>query len=225
MLTSAIIQHILKYMKENILKALNWRYATKIYDKEKKVSNEDLHTILESARLSPSTNGIEMWKFIVVENPELRAKLRVVSFDQPKVTDASHLIVIAYRTDSETNLARERLERTAKIQNQDISTLDGLKSSLEKTVAEKSADGTLESWIKAQTYIPLGIMMTTAALLEIDGGPMEGFQPEKVDELLNLKAQNLKSITMLALGYRGEDPMSIRPKIRRDFNEVVEFIK
>lgn len=210
--------------REEILKALNWRYATKIFNKDKKVSDEDIHTILESARLSPSSNGIEMWKFIVIENKEIRNKLRTVSYNQPKVTDASHLIVITYRNDVE-NLTRERLERTAKIQNQDINELGGLKTMLDNGVTNKIADGTIEYWIKAQAYIPLGIMVETASLLQIDNCAMEGFQNEKVDEILGLKEKNLKSVTMLALGYRGEDLVALKPKVRREFNEVIEFIK
>jgi nitroreductase len=209
---------------EEILKALNWRYATKIYDSSKTVSEEDLHTILESARLSPSSNGVEMWKFIVVENKEIRSKLREAGYGQPKITDASRLIVITYRTDSAGNLTKERIERTAKIQNEKPSDLEGLKTMLDGSVAQKIKDGSLECWVKAQAYIPLGIMIETAALLGIDGGPMEGFQPEKVDDILNLKEKNLKSVTMLALGYRGEDPASSRPKVRREFDEVVEFV-
>ena len=211
--------------REEILKALNWRYATKVFDKNKKVSEEDMHTILESARLSPSSNGIEMWKFIVVENEEIRAKLRAVGYDQSKITDASHLIVVAYRTDAEENLSQERIERVAKIQNQDITELTGNKNSLDNSVTKKAQNGTLEAWIKAQAYIPLGLMMETAALLHIDNCAMEGFQPDKVDEILNLKNENLKSTTMLALGYRGEDDFAKKPKVRRAFDEVVKFIK
>lgn len=209
---------------EQIIKALNWRYAVKIFNKDKKVSEEDLHTILESARLSPSSSGIEMWKFIVVENPERRMALREVSDNQPKVTDASHLIVLTYRTDSEQNLINERLERTAKIQNQQVSELSGLKNILEKGLTEKLSNGSLEAWVARQAYIPLGIMIETAALLGVDAGPMEGFDPQKVDEILGLKEKNLKSVTMLALGYRGDDPASKRPKVRRDFNDVIEFV-
>lgn len=209
---------------KEILKALNWRYATKVFDSNKKVNEDNLRTILESARLSPSSNGIEMWKFIVVENKEIRLKLHEAGYGQPKITDASHLIVITYRTDSVENLTKERIERTAKIQNENSNNLSGLKTMLDDTVTQKAKDGSLESWVRAQSYIPLGIMIETASLLGIDNGPMEGFQPEKVDEILNLKDKNLKSITMLALGYRGEDPASILPKVRRTYNEVVEFI-
>lgn len=211
-------------INEEIIKALNWRYAVKVFNPEKNVSEDDLHTILESARLSPSANGSEMWKFIVVQNKEIRQKLREVGFDQPKITDASHLIVLTYRTDIEESLVKERIDRTAKIQNQDPKELDGLKNILENTVASKVKNGTLEAWVAHQAYIPLGIMLETAALLHVDAGPMEGFTPDKVDEILGLKEKNLRSITMLALGYRGEDPASARPKVRRAFNEVIEFV-
>lgn len=211
-------------MGKEILKALNWRFATKIFDPNKKVSDEDMHTILESARLSPSSIGLEMWKFIVIENKEVRAKLREAGYNQPKITDASHLVVISYRTDVEENITKEMLERTAKIQNQKIEELDGLKKMAEGGIATKVALNTLEAWVKAQAYIPLGIMIETASLLKIDNGPMEGFQPDKIDEILGLKEKNLKSVTMLALGYRGEDPMAKLPKVRRDFDEVIEFI-
>ncbi len=211
--------------KENILEALNSRYAVKIFDKNKKVSAEDIHTILESARLSPSSSGTEMWKFIVVENPEVRARLLAVSENQPKVTDASHLIVLTYRTDALENMIKERLERTAKIQNQEVSDLGGLKKVLEGGLAKHQNAGDLSAWLKAQTYIPLGIMIETASLLGVDNCAMEGFDNDKVDEILGLKEKNLKSVTMLALGYRGEDPAANRPKVRREFGDVVEFIK
>ena len=161
-------------MKEKIINALNWRYATKIFDPSKKISKENINTILESARLSPSSNGIEMWKFLVIENPEIRARLKEASFNQPKVTDASHLVVIAYRTDIVENTSKERLERTAKTQNQDISELAGLKNMIDGSISQKEHDGTLDAWVKAQTYIPLGIMIETASLLDIDNCAMEG---------------------------------------------------
>ena len=206
--------------RKEIIDTLNWRYATQVFDQNKKVSEEDIHTILESARLSPSPFGIEPWKFLVIKNPELRAKVG----KQPKMTEASHLIIITYRTDVVENITQERIERTAKIQNQKTKELDGLKKSIENTITRKDSDGSLESWIRSQAYIPLGIMIETASLLGVDNGPMEGFDPVAVDELLGLKEKNLKSLTMLALGYRGEDPAALRPKVRRDFDEVVEVI-
>jgi len=209
--------------REDIIKALNWRYAVKEFDKEKKVAEEDIYTILESARLSPSSLGLEPWKFLVIKNPEIRTKLFEVS-NQSKVLDASHLIIITYRTDVAENIARERLERTAKIQNKKIEDFGGLKNMLEGAITAKKSAGTLESWIRSQAYIPLGMMIETASLLGVDDGPMEGFKAEEVDKILGLKDKNLKSVSMLALGYRGKDPASTRPKVRRTFEEVVEFI-
>jgi nitroreductase len=211
-------------MNKDIIKALNWRYATKVFDPSKIVSEEDLYTILESARLSPSSIGAEMWKFIVVTNKKIREKLRDAGYNQPQITDASHLIVLTHRTDIVENLTKEKIERTAKIQNTSESNLEGLKSFLENSVTQKIQGGNLESWIRSQVYIPLGMMIETAALLEIDSCPMEGFEQDKFDEILELKEKNLKSITMLPVGYRGDDSASKRPKVRRDFNDVVEFI-
>lgn len=212
-------------MNKDIIKALNWRYATKVFDPSKIVSEEDLYTILESARLSPSSIGAEMWKFIVVTNKKIREKLRDAGYNQPQITDASHLIVLTHRTDIVENLTKEKIDRTAKIQNTSESNLEGLKSFLENSVTQKIQGGNLESWIRSQVYIPLGIMIETASLLEIDSCPMEGFESDKVDEILGLKEKNLKSITMLPVGYRGDDTSGTRPKVRRDFNDVVEIIK
>ncbi len=209
---------------DEIIKALNWRYAVQIFDPSKKVSDQDLTTILESGRLAPSMLGLEPWKFIVVTNPEVRAKLKEASYGQPKVTDASHLIVIAYRTDYAA-IGRDRVQNVAAVQNQSVESLSGLTGMIEGSIAAQTQSGNVDSWIRAQSFIPLGMMVETAALLGVDGGPMGGFSPHVVDEILGLKAQNLHATSMLALGYRGIDPAAARPKVRRAFETVVEYIK
>lgn len=206
------------------LEALNERYAVKVFDSSKNVSAEDLHTILESGRLSPSSFGTEPWHFIVVENPDLRKQLRAVSFDQEKVTDAPHIIVICARTDVREAIPSELIARTASTQGVTEADLAGLRGMVEGSMLEKT-DEELRSWAKAQTYLPLGIMIETAAMLGIDSGPMEGFDAVKVDDLLGLTKQHLTATTMLAIGYRGDDPAAKRPKVRRSFEEVVTFIK
>ena len=208
--------------KKEIIEALNKRYAVKTFDENKKVSDENLKTILESGRLSPSSLGLEPWKFIVVENKKLREKLRVASYNQTKVTDASHLIVIAYRTDTE-KLVAESLERTAKIQNKTKEELAPLQKMLEGSM--NRPEEIKKSWIKAQAYISLGIMIETASLLGIDTCPMEGFDGTQVDEILGLKEKNLSVATILAVGYRGDDPYAKLQKVRRAYNEVIEFLK
>lgn len=210
-------------MHENILKALKWRYAVKIFDPAKKITKEELNTVLESGRLSPSSLGVEPWKFLVIENPELRAKLREASYGQPKVTDAAYLIVIARRTDVRENIARELIERTAAVQNVEHNQLSGLREMVEGGIEQRTEEE-VDSWIKSQTYIPLGMMVETAAMIGVDAGPMEGFNAAEVDKILGLKEKNLASTTMLALGHRGDDPAAKRPKVRRPFDEVVEFM-
>ncbi len=203
-----------------ITQALAWRYAVKTFDATKKISEGDFKTILESARLAPSSVGIEPWKFIVVNNPEIRAKLREVSYNQTKVTDASHLIVIAQRTDAQ-NLINEAVTRTAHNQGKTEAELAGYRGMLEGTVKQFSNENDLQAWLRAQTYIPLGMMIETAALLNIDTGPMEGFDRNAVNTLLNLGEKNLASVTMLALGYRGNDPFAQLPKTRQTTQEAV----
>ena len=207
--------------KEEILKALNWRYAVKIFDKNKKIADEELNTVLESGRLSPSSLGLEPWKFFVINDIKTREAIYEYS-KQPKILDASHLIVLTYKTNLQ-EIIKERLERTAKIQNQKIEELDKYKLFLEDATKNKT-EIELDSWLRSQTYIPLGIMTLTATLLGIDNCPMEGFQNEKIDEILNLKDKNLKSVTMLALGKRGEDDYALKPKIRKNFEEAITII-
>ncbi len=207
---------------ETILKALNWRYAVKIFDPSKPVSEEDFHTILESARLAPSAFGIEPWKFLVVENPEIRAKLRAVGYDQTKITDAPKLVVVTYRTDMPKHGADELIKRAAVQQGVSEESLDGLRKSVEGAMSR--GEEPVRIWAKAQAYIPLGMMVETAALLGVDAGPMEGFDSAGVDEILGLKEKNLASTSMIAFGYRGDDPAALRPKVRRTQHDAFEYI-
>lgn len=209
--------------KEQIIQALTRRYATKIFDKNKHVTEEDLLAILEAGRLSPSAYGVESWQFILVKNEGLRKKLRTASYDQPKVTDASHLVVLAYRTDGHV-VVDELVGRTAKTQGKTVAELQGFSDMVHGAVTHLGEEGT-KTWYKSQTYIPLGIMITTAALLGIDSGPMEGFNAEEVDDILGLKEKNLHATAMLALGYRGEDPYATTPKTRKQFEEIVTILE
>lgn len=210
-------------MQEQIVKALGWRYAVQNFDGTKKLGDSDLKTILESGRLAPSSFGLEPWKFIVVENPEIRERLQSVAYGQSKVTEASHLVIIARRTDARERIVGERIERTAKIQGQDEESLAGFREMLDGVIASRD-DAAIDIWNSRQAYIALGMMMETASLLGVDNAAMEGFDPAAVDEILGLKEKNLTATVMLALGYRGADPAADRPKVRRSFDEVVEFI-
>jgi nitroreductase len=208
--------------REEIISALKKRYAVKTFDPSKKVSDSDLATILECGRLSPSSFGFEPWKFIDVANPGVRAKIRVAGYDQTKITDAPHLIVIAYRTDPDA-LVSELIARTAMAQGKKREDLAAFEKMAMGAMGGKQG-GARETWLRSQTYIPLGIMVEAAALLGIDTCPMEGFDPEQVNAILNLKEKNLSVATMLAIGYRGNDPHVAMPKVRRSYDETIETI-
>lgn len=209
-------------MNQEIITALEKRYAVKTFDGSKKVSDADLKTILESGRLSPSSFGFEPWKFIVVANTELRQKMSIAGYNQTKFTDASHLIVVAYRTDAE-NLASELVDRTATIRGKTKEELANFKLSAEKSISSKQGQ-IQQAWLKAQAYIPLGVMIETASLLGVDNCPMEGFDVEQMNTVLGLKEKNLCVATILAIGYRGEDDTAVLLKVRRAYDEVVEII-
>jgi len=211
-------------MKEKIVEALKTRYAVQVFDTTKKISEADLNIILESGRLTPSSYGFEPWKFIVVENPDLRLKLREAAYDQAKVSEASHLIVLAYRTDSRQNIVRERIERTAETYKVNADELQDFQVMMQGSI-DRQTDDVLAADMKAQAYIALGVMVETASLLGIDNAPMGGFDNASVDDLLGLKEQNLSAAVFLALGYHGADAAAERLKVRRPFSEVVEFIK
>ncbi len=212
-------------MHDTIKNALMWRYAVQAFDSTKKLSATELETILESGRLSPSSIGLEPWKFVVVENPELRAQIRAASWDQSKVTDASHLIVIARRTNTRSTLADELIARASVAQGVPATALDGLKQMADGGIGMRD-DATLDAWNASQTYIPLGMMLATAAILGIDAAPMEGFDAAKVDAILGLKEKNLTVTTMLTLGYRSaDDRAAARPKTRRAKEDAIEYVK
>lgn len=207
----------------DILNTLHWRYAVKVFDSSKKVSKENIDLILESARLSPSAYGLEPWKFFVVENEELRKKIREVGYDQTKITDASHLIIITYRTDAKEKMCNELMDRIKKTRGVNDDDVASYKQMIDGDFTWRD-EANVNSWMKSQAYISVGFMLETAALLGIDAGPMEGFNTDSVDEILGLKEKNLHSTVMIAFGYRGDDSYANLAKVRKDKEDVVEWI-
>lgn len=212
-------------MSDNILKKLHWRYATKNFDPAQKISETDLHTILESGRLAPSSYGLQPWKFIVVENPEIRSKLREAGDNQPQITDASYLIVLCRLSCLGRDHVEKYVESTAKIQMVRVEELDGFKQGLLTSMHEFS-QGELEDWMAKQVYIALGFMLHTAALMEIDTCPMEGFDNKKFDEILKLENMGVNSVVLCTIGRRKEDDTAAdRPKSRFVKEDIVHVIK
>jgi nitroreductase len=218
--------------KEEVLEAFRFRHATKSFDPTKKISDEDFDYILEAGRLSPSSVGYEPWKFLVVQNATLREKLREVSWGaQGQLPTASHFVVILARTIKDTKYDSEYvrnlmlqvkkfpeelmgkiLERYKTFQEEDLHLLDN--------------DRTMLDWAGKQTYIALANMMTAAALIGIDSCPIEGYNFDEVQKILEeedlLEEGHLAVSVMVAFGYRDKEP---RPKTRKEIKDIVQWIE
>lgn len=206
---------------KNIIEALNWRYAAQVFDKNKKLTDGQLDLLLDAARLSPSSFGLQAWKFILVNNPETRAKLREAGYNQAKITDASHLIVIAVPKVINSDSVKEYMESISKTRGVDMESLQGFSDMLNGAINMRTPEQRVE-WATRQAYIALGVLLTTAAVEGIDAGPMEGFDPKKFDEILGLEALGLESKAAVALGFRSEDDvMAKAAKVRFSKDRVV----
>lgn len=204
----------------NLIETLNWRYATKKFDATKKISNEDLDTLKEVIRLSASSYGLQPYKVLIIENPELRAKLQPVSWGQSQIVDASHLLVFANMTDfggEQIDAFLNNIAETRQIPMESIAGYgDFMKSKLTTLPADK-----LSNWTSKQTYIALGNLLSAAAELKIDATPMEGFEAEKVNEILGLNELGLNASLIATLGYRHEeDATQHYAKVRKSNEEL-----
>jgi nitroreductase len=204
----------------DIIKDLNWRYATKKFDPLKKIKTEDLEVIKESLRLVPSSYGLQPLKFIVVESTELRDKLQLISFNQAQIVDASHLIIIcSYRDINDTHVD-EYVANIGSTLNITQDMTKGYADFMKSTISNMEADQKLQ-WNKNQAYIALGQLMHTCATLKIDATPMEGFNSEDYDKLLDLPGQNLTASLVVPMGYRHKDDQTQhQQKVRKSQNDL-----
>lgn len=209
-------------MEKTFQEAMEFRHACKIFDENKKISETDMNEILDFGRLSPSSFGMEAWKFLVISNEDLKAKIKPACWDQVQVTSCSHLVIVLAGIDSvkvESGEVEKRFARSG----MDRESLDfylGLYAGhLEETL---KSDENIYAWTAKQAYIASANMMTGAATKGIDSCPIEGFDKKQVEEILDLNTTKHQVAMVLPFGYRlNEQP----EKHRLDFDEVVEFIK
>ncbi|WP_121613066.1 NAD(P)H-dependent oxidoreductase [Mesobacillus foraminis] len=217
--------------KQEILDAFEFRHATKEFDPNKKISEEDFRYILEAGRLSPSSVGYEPWKFVIVQNESLRRKLREVSWGaQGQLPTASHFMLILARTIKDTKYdseyVRDQMLNVKQIP-EDIfeQMLVRYKSFQEHDLNLLENERTMLDWAGKQTYIALANMMTAAALIGIDSCPIEGFDYDKVQKILSeeglLEDGHLAISVMAAFGYRAREP---RPKTRKQSEDIVQWV-
>ena len=208
-----------------LIDALQWRYATKSFDPAKKLSAELISSLIESLHLSPSSFGLQPWKFIVVENPGLREELRNHSWGQAQVTDASHFIVLAVKEKIDATDVQEWIECLAKTQSTALEKLAPLQGMIMQFVTAMSDDQLLQ-WSTRQVYIALGQLMTSAAVLGVDSCPMEGMSPEGYDRTLSLKNTGYRTVVACSLGYRSEsDKYANAAKARFPLEQVVSVLR
>lgn len=208
-----------------IKEALDWRYAVKKFDATKKISAKDWETLQQSLHLAPSSYGIQPWKFLVIENPEIREKLKPVSWGQSQVTDASHFVVFLYKPEIDTAFVQKYLDRIVEVRRIPAEGLDGLKAMLIENLV-KAPEEKARIWSQRQAYIAMGFLLQTAAMLKIDSTPMEGFDPTAYDKILGLEGSGWKSVASVALGYRHpEDTFQNLKKVRFPEDTVIQYVK
>lgn len=207
-----------------ILENLNWRYATKKFDATKKISSENLDTLTEVLRLTPTSYGLQPLKFLVIENPAIRAKLLEKSYGQNQVVDASHLIVMCAFNNVDDSHVDEYVQNIATVRELPVEQLAGFGQYMKQNIGNMDAAQKI-IWGSKQAYIALGQFLHACADLRIDATPMEGFQPDGYDEVLGLKAKNLHAVLVCPIGYRAEDDQYQHlKKVRKVKSDIIEFI-
>ncbi|NJB72227.1 nitroreductase [Saonia flava] len=207
-----------------LLNNLKWRYATKHFDPSKKVSTENLDMLKEAVQLSVSSYGLQLYKVLVVENKQIREKLKPASWNQNQITDASHLFIFCNYTDVKSKHVDGYIELIANKQGIDVSDLSGYGDFMKEKIGEM-AEEEQKSWTIRQTYLALGNLLNACAELKIDACPMEGFEAEKYNEILGLTEQGLNAAVIAPVGYRSqEDQTQFRPKVRKPLNELFEVL-
>lgn len=211
-------------MDKTFMEAMDFRHACKIFDETKKISDEDMNFILEVGRKSPSSFGMEPWKFLVITNEELKAKLRPFCWDQPQITTCSHLVVILAAIDGvkpESGIPMKKFSRREMPQEKKDFYIKLYTNHLTYTKTLLS-DENVYYWTARQTYIAFGNMMTAAAIKGIDSCPIEGFEKEKVEEVLGLDTTKYQVAVISPFGYR-INPQSTQ--LRESLENIVEYIK
>lgn len=213
------------YMTTNIIEKLKWRYATKKFDASKKLSEVKLNILIESFNLTATSYGLQPIKMVVIGNADVKQKLVPITMNQEQVNNASHVLVICTETEMDAEFIKDNFKLVEETRKTARAILDPFETFI---VAEFSAKSktSVDTWMAKQAYLALGNLLTVCALEDIDSCPIEGFEPEKYDELLKLNDLGLKSVLVLAVGYRAEDDLfSGLEKVRRGVDEVIIEMK
>lgn len=208
----------------NLLDKLNWRYATKIFDPSRKVSEKDLDFLKEAIRLSVSSYGLQMYKVLIIENPEIRKELRKASWDQAQITNASHLFVFCNYTVNHDQHVDDYIQLI--METQETVDTKGLKKYGEfiKSDIKNMTSADRKSWAEKQTYLALNNLIIACADRQIDACPMEGFDKQAYNRILGLDELGLNASVIAPIGYRSaKDETQARKKVRKPMEQLFEL--
>ena len=209
---------------QDLLSQLNWRYAVKKFDASRKIPQNIWQTLEQALILTPSSFGLQPWKFVIVNTPAVREKLRGASWNQSQITDASHLVIFAVKTDVDAIDIEHLINRIAQVRKIPESSLEGYKQMMLGFVKNQNEDFDINFWASRQVYIALGNFLTSAALLGVDACPMEGLDSEAYDQTLNLKEEGYHTLCVAAVGYRADDDDYARlSKVRFAQSDVIAY--
>ncbi|MGZ0014830.1 NAD(P)H-dependent oxidoreductase [Yeosuana sp. AK3] len=204
-----------------IIESLKWRYATKKFDKNKPISNDKIDILKEAFNLTATSFGLQTLSLVIITNKDLKTTLVPYSYNQNQVSEASHLLVICIQSNITDKDVNDYFDAIKSIRKTPETILEPFRKNLLKTMQNKSVEQQ-QQWSMNQAYITLGNLMTVCAMQGIDACPMEGFIPEKFDEILNLNDKGLKSVLLLPIGYRAEDDMfATFKKVRKTLDKTI----
>lgn len=207
-------------LPETLVSALNWRYAVKKFDAAGRIPLDKWEALEESLVLSPSSYGLQAWKFLVIEDKALRTKLKPVSWDQSQIVDADKLVVFLVKKDAGPADVQRFVDRISEVRRVPAEMLEAYKQMMLKSMS--LAPEKVEAWLTRQVYIALGNFLTSAALLGVDACPMEGFDKDEYDKILGLHEQGWKSVVVATAGVRAsDDAYAKNKKVRYPKAEVV----
>lgn len=207
-----------------LLKHMEWRYATKRFDKEKKVSPEKITLLKRAIQLSVSSYGLQLYKVLVVENEDIREKLRIASWGQSQITEASHLFVFCNYMDARPNHIDDFIKLTAEIRGIPLESLSGYGDFIKEKLGEKTPEERYY-WLKCQTYIAMANLLSACSELKIDACPMEGFDAEQYNSILDLTKEGLSASVIVTVGYRNEnDRTQMLEKVRKPSDILFENV-
>ena len=209
----------------NIIDSLNWRYATKKFDSTRKLSKSQINLLKKAFNLTASSYGLQPVKLIVISNQKIKNSLLKSSMNQLQVIQCSHLLIICIESNINKSYIESYFKRVIDIRKTNPIVLESFKESIINEFNDMS-NTSIINWSINQAYLALGNLMTVCSVEGIDSCPMEGFLPEKYDEILDLKSKNLKSVLVMPVGYRSvNDQFSSFKKVRKDINDNTIEIK